>query len=187
MRHIKYIIINDSMPEASRGKSSNIRIDNLGYHYVINSQGEMLNPIDVSNPANLTLDARLSCVPLVASDQRSSGRFAPQRTRNLKPETKHLKPRGIERLNACSVGVKYNGSIADDLKLYTLNSATDFKLSTLDSQRMALLLALLNELRSRYPDAAILALNEIRPGTRCLIRVRDDMNDLRRELSHFSS
>ena len=164
MRHIKYIIINDSMPEASRGKSSNIRIDNLGYHYVINSQGEVLNPIDVSNPANLTLE-----------------------TRNLKPETKHLKLQGIERLNACSVGVKYNGSLADDLKLYTLNSATDFKLSTLDSQRMALLLTLLNELRSRYPDAAILALNEIRPGTRCLIRVRDDMNDLRRELSHFSS
>ena len=46
------------MPEASRGKSSNIRIDNLGYHYVINSQGEVLNPIDVSNPANLTLETR---------------------------------------------------------------------------------------------------------------------------------
>ena len=163
MRHIKYIIINDSMPEASRGKSSNIRIDNLGYHYVINSQGEVLNPIDISNSGNLALE-----------------------TRNLKPETKHLKPRGIERLNACSVGVKYNGSLADDLKLYTLNSATDFKLSTLDSQRMALLLALLNELRSRYPEAAILALNEIKPGTRCFIRVRDDMNALRRELSSIT-
>ena len=170
MRHIKYIIINDSMPEASRGKSSNIRIDNLGYHYVINSQGEALNPIDVSNPANLTLE-----------------------TRNLKPETKHLKPQVVERLNACSIGVKYNGSLADDLKLYTLNSATDFKLSTLDSQRMALLLALLNELRSRFPDAAILALNEIKletrnlkHGTRSFIRVRDDMNALRRELSSIT-
>ena len=149
MRHIKYIIINDSMPEASRGKSSNIRIDNLGYHYVINSQGEVLNPIDVSNPANLTLE-----------------------TRNLKPETRSLKPRGIERLNACSIGIKYNGSL---------------KRETCNLKLRALLLALLNELRSRYPDAAILALNEIRPGTRCLIRVRDDMNDLRRELSHFSS
>ncbi len=161
MRHIKYIIINDSMPEASRAKSSNIRIDNLGYHYVINSQGEMLNPIDVSNPGNLELGAR-----------------------NMKPETRSLKPRGIERLNQCSIGVKYNGSLADDLKLYTLNSATDFKLSTLDSQRMALLLALLNELRSRFPDAAILALNEIKHGTRSFIRVRDDMNALRRELSN---
>lgn len=146
MRHIKYIIINDSMPESSRGKSSNIRIDNLGYHYVINSQGEVLNPIDVGNPGNLALE-----------------------TRNLKPETKHLKPRGIERLNACSIGIKYNGSLKRE--------ACNLKLR-------ALLLALLNELRSRYPDAAILALNEIRPGTRSFIRVRDDMNDLRRELSN---
>ncbi|UKK59594.1 hypothetical protein L6470_00855 [Prevotella communis] len=148
MRHIKYIIINDSMPEASRGKSSNIRIDNLGYHYVINSQGEVLNPIDVSNPANLTLE-----------------------TRNLKPETKHLKPRGIERLNACSIGIKYNGSLKRE--------ACNLKLRVL-------LLALLNELRSSYPEAAILALNEIKPGTRCFIRVRDDMNALRRELSSIT-
>lgn len=148
MRHIKYIIINDSMPEASRGKSSNIRIDNLGYHYVINSQGEVLNPIDVSNPANLTLE-----------------------TRNLKPETKHLKPQEVERLNACSIGVKYNGKLSDP-------------------RLRPRLLALLNELRNHYPEAAIFALNEIRPETRHLkhetrgiIRVRKDMNQLRRELS----
>ena len=148
MRHIKYIIINDSMPEASRGKSSNIRIDNLGYHYVINSQGEMLNPIDVSNPANLTFE-----------------------TRNLKPETKHLKPQEVERLNACSIGVKYNGKLSD-------------------SRLRPLLLALLYELRNRNPVAAIFALNEIRPETRHLkhetrgiIRVRKDMNQLRKELS----
>lgn len=141
MRHIKYIIINDSMPEASRGKSSNIRIDNLGYHYVINSQGEMLNPIDVGNPSH------------------------------LKPETKHLKPQEVERLNACSIGVKYNGKLSDP-------------------RLRPLLLALLNELRNHYPEAAIFALNEIRPETRHLkhetrgiIRVRKDMNQLRRELS----
>lgn len=148
MRHIKYIIINDSMPKASRGKSSNIRIDNLGYHYVINSQGEVLNPIDVSNPSHLELE-----------------------TRNLKPETKHLKPQEVERLNACSIGVKYNGKLSDP-------------------RLRPLLLALLNELRNRNPEAAIFALNEIRPETRHLkhetrgiIRVRKDMNQLRRELS----
>lgn len=141
MRHIKYIIINDSMPKASRGKSSNIRIDNLGYHYVINSQGEMLNPIDVSNPSHLEL------------------------------ETKHLKPQEVERLNACSIGVKYNGKLSDP-------------------RLRPRLLALLNELRNHYPEAAIFALNEIRPETRHLkhetrgiIRVRKDMNQLRRELS----
>lgn len=147
MRHIKYIIINDSMPEASRGKSSNIRIDNLGYHYVINSQGEVLNPIDISNPGHLELGAR-----------------------NMKHETRSLKPRDIERLNTCSIGIKYNGSL---------------KRETCNLKLRALLLALLNELRSRYPDAAILALNEIRPETRRIIRVREDMNDLRRELSSF--
>ena len=145
MRHIKYIIINDSMPEASRGKSPNIRIDNLGYHYVINSQGEVLNPIDVSNPSHLEL------------------------------ETRNLKPQEVERLNACSIGIKYNGSL---------------KRETCNLKLRALLLALLNELRSRYPEAAIFALNEIRPETRHLkhetrgiIRVREDMNQLRRELS----
>jgi len=137
MRHIKYIIINDSMPEASRGKSSNIRIDNLGYHYVINSQGEVLNPIDVSNPGAIM----------------------------SKPVC------GQEDLNKCSIGVKYNGKLSDP-------------------RLRPLLLALLNELRNRNPVAAIFALNEIRPETRHLkhetrgfIRVREDMNQLRRELS----
>lgn len=131
MRHIKYIIINDSMPEASRGKSSNIRIDNLGYHYVINSQGEMLNPIDVSNPSH------------------------------LEPETKHLKPQEVERLNACSIGVKYNGKLSDP-------------------RLRPLLLALLNELHQYYPEVTILAKSEY---DRYHVRVRKDMNQLRRELS----
>ena len=137
MRHIKYIIINDSMPEVSRGKSSNIRIDNLGYHYVINSQGEVLNPIDICN----------------------SGAFM--------SKTAY----GQEDLNTCSIGIKYNGKLSD-------------------SRLRPLLLALLYELRNRNPVAAIFALNEIRPETRHLkhetrgiIRVRKDMNQLRRELS----
>lgn len=141
MRHVKYIIINDSMPKASRGKSSNIRIDNLGYHYVINSQGEMLNPIDVSN----------------------SGAFM--------SKTAY----GQEDLNKCSIGVKYNGSLEPGSLTFELR---------------AKLIRLLFELRSRYPEAAIFALNEIRPETRHLkhetrgiIRVRKDMNQLRRELS----
>jgi len=141
MRHIKYIIINDSMPEASRGKSSNIRIENLGYHYVINSQGEVLNPIDICN----------------------SGAFM--------SKTAY----GQEDLNTCSIGVKYNGSLEPGSLTFELR---------------AKLIRLLFELRSRYPEAAIFALNEIRPETRHLkhetrgiIHVRKDMNQLRRELS----
>lgn len=127
MRHIKYIIINDSMPEASRGKSSNIRIDNLGYHYVINSQGEMLNPIDVSNPGAIM--SKPMC--------------------------------GQEDLNKCSIGIKFNGKISDP-------------------RLRPLLLALLNELHQYYPEVTILAKSEY---DRYHIRVRKDMNQLRRELS----
>lgn len=131
MRHIKYIIINDSMPEASRGKSSNIRIDNLGYHYVINSQGEVLNPIDICN----------------------SGAFM--------SKTAY----GQEDLNKCSIGVKYNGSLEP---------------GTLTFELRAKLILLLVELRSRYPEVTILAKSEY---DRYHIRVRKDMNQLRRELS----
>lgn len=127
MRHIKYIIINDSIPKASRGKSSNIRIDNLGYHYVINSQGEMLNPIDVSNPGAIM----------------------------SKPVY------GQEDLNKCSIGVKYNGKLSDP-------------------RLRPLLLALLNELHQYYPEVTILAKSEY---DRYHVRVRKDMNLLRRELS----
>ena len=52
MRQIKYILVNDSMPEAPRGKSSNICIDNLGHHYVVNSAGAVLKLIDVCQPGS---------------------------------------------------------------------------------------------------------------------------------------
>ena len=171
------------MPKGNSGKSDNICVDNLGHHFVIkrwssesnasslehcrvatefgiaNSHGAVLNLIDVAQP----------------------GAFAP------KPAC------GEEDLNRCSIGVKYNGSLADDLRLYTLNSSTDSKLSTrtcslssertLNSQRMALLIALLDELRNRFPDAKILAKDEY---DRYHIKVREDMNALRRELSDLT-
>jgi hypothetical protein len=40
------------MPEASGGKSSNICIDNLGHHYVVNSAGAVLKHIDVCHPGS---------------------------------------------------------------------------------------------------------------------------------------
>ncbi len=88
----------------------------------------------------------------------------------------------LQGLNRCSVGIKYNGCIAEDLKLYTRNSRTESKLSTLNSQRMALPVALLDTLSVHYPNAKILAKDEY---DRYHIRVRDDMNALRRELSDF--
>ena len=82
MRQIKYIFINDSMPTAPRGKSSNICVDNFGHHYVANSAGEVLKLIDVCRPGSF-----------------------------LERETKNLKPRERERLSQCSIGIKYNGSL----------------------------------------------------------------------------
>lgn len=126
MRKIKYILINDSMPASSRGKSSNICIDDFGH---------------------------------------------------LELGTWNLEPREVERLNACSIGIKYNGSL---------------KRETCDLKQRAKLINLLLELRNHFPDAKILGLTELLPETRNLkpetrgnIIVSDAMNVLRRELSDW--
>lgn len=131
MRNIKYILVNDSMPKSNGGKSSNICIDNLGHHYVINSAGAVLNPIDVCEPGHLELG------------------------------TWNLEPREVERLNACSIGIKYNGKLSDP-------------------RLRPLLIKLLVVLRHRYPDATILAKEEY---DMYHTKVRDDMNQLRHVLS----
>jgi hypothetical protein len=68
---------------------------------------------------------------------------------------------GQEDLNKCSIGIKFNGKLSDP-------------------RLRPLLLALLNELHQYYPEVTILAKNEY---DRYHIRVRKDMNQLRRELS----
>jgi len=129
MRQIKYILINDSVPEISGGKSGNYTVSNLGHHYIVNSQGMVLNPIDLHQP----------------------GAFMPAPVA------------GEEDLNRCSIGIKYNGRLSD-------------------RQLRPLLLALLLDLRDKFPTAKILAKSEY---DRHHIQVRDDMNQLRREMSDF--
>ena len=127
MRKIEYILINDSMPATPCGKSSNISVDNLRHHYVINSAGEVLNPIDLCQPGSFM------------------------------PKTGY----GKDDLNQCSVGIKFNGKLSD--------------------QRLRLMLIdLLLELRDHFPGAKILAKDEY---DRWHTNVRNDMNQLRRELS----
>lgn len=115
MRSIDYLLINLS-PSA--------RIDprNLGHHYIVNSRGQVLNPI---------ADCHL-------------GSF-------LVPEAQALwlSPHDLQQLQATSIGIKYNGSLSEILQLPTLNS------------QLTSLIWLLLELRSRYPQAKILALSEI--------------------------
>ena len=72
---------------------------------------------------------------------------------------------GIDNLghpfDKCAIGIKYNGELTDP---------------GLRSQ----LLTLLRKLRKRYPEAAILAKSEY---DRYHIKVREDLNQLRRELN----
>ena len=70
---------------------------------------------------------------------------------------------GEEDLNRCSIGIKYNGSLTDP-------------------RLRPLLVDLLLDLREHFPDAKILAKDEY---DRWHIKVRDDMNLLRRELSDY--
>lgn len=129
MRSIKYILINDTLPQSNSGVSDNCCISNLGHHFIINSQGMLLRPIDIHQP----------------------GAFMP------KPLA------GQEDLNKCSIGIKYNGKLSD-------------------RQLRPLLISLLLDLRDQFPNAKILAKDEY---DRWHIHVRDDINQLRRELSDY--
>ena len=146
MRKIEYILINDSMPQASDGKSPNICIDNLGHHYVIDSAGAVINLIPVRQPGRFMVNGTSQSSGAGGTRIKVHGTF----TMNQ-----------LKKLDACSIGIKYNGKL------------TDVKLRPQ-------LIDLLLDLRSQFPDAKILAKEEY---DRYHIKVRDDMNQLRRELS----
>ena len=52
MRKIEYIFI-DSDCQNDNGKSRHHALPNFGYHFVINSEGLVLDPIDISQTVNL--------------------------------------------------------------------------------------------------------------------------------------
>ena len=149
MRNIDYLLIN-------LAPSARIDPHNLGHHYIVNSRGQVLNPIADCHP----------------------GTF-------LVPEAQALRlsPHDLRQLQATSIGVKYNGSLAEIRQLPTLNSplTTDSKPYTLNSQLKSLI-GLLIELRTRYPQAKILALTEISGKD---ISPSAEMNDLRLALSEL--
>lgn len=129
MRNIKYILINET-PSENRARRPNARRDrNLGYHYIVTSEGVIRNPIDI----------------------RQDGSFMPA------PVC------GQEDLNLCSIGIHCNGLITDPAI-------------------RAMLIDLLVELRFQFPDAKILGASEY---DRHQIKVSDDMNQLRFELSNM--
>jgi len=50
MRNINYILINKAKPQTSRGKYSNLSIDNLGYHFVVGGDGVVRKGISIRQP-----------------------------------------------------------------------------------------------------------------------------------------
>lgn len=86
MRSIKYILINESLPENSPGVPRIRRDRDRGYHYVVNAAGVVRNPLDIHQP----------------------GTFAAV-IRNLNPFDRR-------DYNAFSIGIQYNGSLEEDPK-----------------------------------------------------------------------
>lgn len=163
MRNIRYIIIHDCGGKRGAAKYD---ADNLRYHYVINSQGAVLHPIDISQPAN------------------------------LKPETWNLERRALLDLNNHSIAIKFTGSLTPGTKrlkrpetgLRPLSPGTsplgriELPVRALNLELRARLIGLLLSLRSNYPDAVILAKKEY---GRYHSNIHEDMNALRRELSNL--
>ena len=92
MRSIKYILINESLPENSPGVPRIRRDRDRGYHYVVNAAGVVRNPLDIHQP----------------------GTFAAV-IRNLNPFDRR-------DYNAFSIGIQYNGSLEEDLKFMVSSS-----------------------------------------------------------------
>lgn len=86
MRSIKYILINEALPENSPGVPRIRRDRDRGYHYVVNAAGVVRNPLDIHQP----------------------GTFAAV-IRNLNPFDRR-------DYNAFSIGIQYNGSLEEDPK-----------------------------------------------------------------------
>lgn len=148
MRNIKYILVNDSMPKSNGGKSSNICIANLGHHYVINSQGKVLNPIDIRLP----------------------GTF-------LEHEAPYLEQRERERLSQCSIGIKFNGSLKPETLNRELRALLIRLLVTLRSRFPAAKILGLSELVPETKNLKPGTRGVIRPSD-AMNRIRRTLSDL---------
>ena len=91
MRQIKYILIHEARLENSPGVPCIRRDRNRGYYYVVNSAGVVRNPLDIHQP----------------------GTFA-DHIRNLNVFDRR-------DYNVFSIGIQYNSSLEEDLKLSTFH------------------------------------------------------------------
>jgi len=158
MRKIEYIFI-DSDTQAHSNKSDRHDVSNLRYHYVVNSQGCVINP----TPVQLT--TTLIDGPIYDPDKYNKCSIFIRYCGSLRPAAWLIEPeiehetRSLKHENRCRTALK---------------------------QREALI-NLLVELRKHFLDAKILGLSEIdskEPYSRNII-VSDAMNVLRRKLSDY--
>ena len=148
MRPINYILINDSTPAAPRGKFSDISIANLGHHYVINSQGKVLNPIDIRLP----------------------GTF-------LEHEVPYMEQRERKRLSQYSIGIKFNGSLKPETLNWELRALLIRLLVTLRSRFPAAKILGLSELVPETKNLKPGTRGVIRPSD-AMNQIRRTLSDL---------
>lgn len=87
MRSIKYILVNDSVSKTPSGAPVRYDAPNLGHHYVINSQGMLLHPIDDSQPGAFMLK------PTCGEEDLNRCSIGIKCNGTLRPETCNLKLR----------------------------------------------------------------------------------------------
>ena len=86
MRKIEYIFI-DSDRKDDNHKSGRHVVPNFGYHYVVNSEGLVLNPTDISLTANIIQG------PVYAPDKYNKCSIFIRYCGSLEPGTMNLEPR----------------------------------------------------------------------------------------------
>ena len=169
MRKIEYIFI-DSDTQNSNRRSGHHAIPNLGYHYVVNSEGLVLKGRSSEcNPSSLG-DCR------VATELGIANPIDISQTVNLIQGPIYDR----DKYNKCAISIRYCGSLLPHIWL----TDPDASCAALALQRAALL-QLLVKLRKHFPNAKILGVSELDGKelyTKNII-VSDSMNVLRKSLS----
>lgn len=104
MRKIDYIFI-DSDRENHDGKSRRHAVSNLGYHFVVNSEGLVLNPTDIS------LTARIIQGPVYDHDKYNKCAIFIRYCGSIRTEAWLLEPAGT--LNPATRNLKQRQALID--------------------------------------------------------------------------
>ena len=156
MRQINYIFI-DSDTQTRNHQSGRCDVSNLRYHFVVNSQGPVINTTDIQFTTKL-IDG-----PIYAHDKFNKCSIFIRYCGSLEP---------------C-------GTLRSALPLGSSKNLEPSIFAALNLELRAKLISLLVDLRKHYPEAKILGLSELRPKEYHAknIIVSDVMNVLRAELA----